>query len=474
MSTFANAVSNRSARTANGMKARATSANACVDLFYNIGASRGKDIIPAFVAAYAENRDLAVRIALWARDVRGGAGERKLFRDILNYVATQDVDLTSRIIKKVPVVGRFDDLLAITDPIVRGIGHELIRQALNAGNGLAAKWMPRKGAEAVELRSFLGMTPKQYRKTLVNLTKVVETQMCARDWDNINFSHVPSLASSRYKKAFARRTAEYGKYVEKLKSGDKSVKVNAAAVYPYDILKGVCTYGMLPYGVAEQGHIVAQWNALPDYVGDAAVLPIIDVSGSMGAPVQTGNGKRGTMTCMDVSISLGLYLAEKNKGKFKDLWMTFSSKPKLYQLRGDILQRVKQMDRSNWEMSTDLHAAMQLILDTATKGNVPQDEMPKTLLILSDMQFNSCARYDDSAIQMIRRKFGAAGYTMPNVVFWNLNAYDNSPVRHDESGVALVSGFSPAIAKSVLSSSLENFTPENIMLQTVMSERYNF
>ena len=474
MSTFVNAVKNQSARTENGMKALKSTANPLVDLYFNIGASRGKNIIPYFVAAYVENKDIATRIALWARDARGGSGERKIFRDIFQYLCDNDPALAARIVHKVPELGRWDDLLTAKGD-VRKSAFEFIREGLSNQNtaGLVAKWMPRKGEVAAELRAFLGMTPKQYRKTLVNLTKVVETQMCAKQWDEIDFNKVPSLAAARYKKAFNKHSVKFAEYVQKLVKGEDGVKVNAGAVYPYDVLKGVANYyHMSSYDATELGHIQAQWDALPNYVGDANILPLVDVSGSMTCPAG-GYGSKSGVTCLDVAVSLGLYLADKNKGKFKDTFLTFSENPELLHLKGNIIQKINQMVRSKWAMDTNLHKALDKILTVAKEGNVPQEEMPDMLLILSDMQFNQCTRHDDSAHEMIARKYQAAGYTMPKVVFWNLNAaYGNQPVKYDTSGVALVSGFSPALVKGL--ANVENFSPEAIMLDTIMNERYNY
>jgi len=209
MNTFASAVDNRIERTENGMKAFATSANACVDLFYNIGASRGKNIVPQFIAAYVENREVAMRIALWARDARKGAGERKIFRDILNYLENTNTNDAMALMYKTPELGRWDDLLCFTSEELKNEANNLIAVALSKGDQLCAKWMPRKGEQAVALRKYLEATPKEYRKLLVSLTNVVETQMCAKDWDNINFSHVPSLAAARYRNAFKRNTIKY-------------------------------------------------------------------------------------------------------------------------------------------------------------------------------------------------------------------------------------------------------------------------
>ena len=187
-----------------------------------------------------------------------------------------------------------------------------------------------------------------------------------------------------------------------------------------------------------------------------------------------GINSKSQTTCMEVAVSLGLYLADKNKGKFKDTFLTFSGRPQLLNLQGNILDKIKQMVSSDWQMNTDLVAAVQKILNVAVENNVPQEEMPAVLLILSDMQFDRCAQFDDSAMQMIARKYSEFGYTMPNIVFWNLNAADNVPAKFNEQGVALVSGFSPAIVKGVLAADLDNFTPEAIMLKTIMAERYDY
>ena len=470
MNAFVNAIANQEARTANGMKARKSTANACVDLFYKIGASRGKNITGEFTAAYVENSDVALRIAQWARDVRGGAGERQIFRDLLVHLEKTDPDAALALLKKVPEVGRWDDIFVFSTPALKTAAYTMLGDALRAQNGLAAKWTPRKGKIAAEVRAFFGMTPKQYRKSLVAMTTVVETQMCANDWDNINFSHVPSVAARNYKKAFGRHTPLFAEYVAKLVSGDKTVKVNANAIFPHDVLKGVITaYGPAKLDKTETDHVIAQWDALPNYVGDASIMPIVDVSGSMSCPA----GKNTGVTCMDVSISLGLYLADKNKGVFKDTFLTFSDKPELVTLKGNIVDKVAQMSKSDWDMSTNLHAAFTKILDVAVKGSAPQSDMPAMVLILSDMQFNQCVKNDDSAMEMIERKFEAAGYTCPKVVFWNLNASDNVPVKADKSGAALVSGFSPAIMASLLGADVEQFTPEGIMLKTVMVPRYD-
>ena len=462
--SFKNAVLNTpvEARTENGMKALESTLSASVDLFFKIGASRGKDITPDFERAIQEDSNLAVRILLWSRDARGGAGERQLFRDILVYLEKnhKTVLTKTKILERVPELGRWDDLLIFTDPDVKSIAYDLIHSALKRGDGLCAKWMPRKGPLANEMRNAFGWTPKFYRKRLVELTHVVEQAMCAKKWDTINFEHVPSLAMSRYMTAFHKNAAEaFLNYKNKLVKGE--AKINASAVYPYDIIKSLKAGGN--HEVCDK-----QWEALPDYMDGQNILPLVDVSGSMSSIVG------GTTSALDVAISLGLYTSDKNKGVFKDLFLTFTSAPKFQHLKGTLSQKLVQMSCAAWEMSTDLHAAFDEILRVAVKNAVKQEDMPSALLIMSDMQFNECISFDDSAYQMITRKYNDAGYTLPGVVFWNIKSHDNAPVKFDTRGTALVSGFSPAIMKSVLDADFSNMTPQGIMRATVESKRYDY
>jgi hypothetical protein len=185
----------------------------------------------------------------------------------------------------------------------------------------------------------------------------------------------------------------------------------------------------------------------------------------------------GAVQPIDVAISLGLYLSEKNTSDFKDMFLTFSDSPKLEVLKGTLSQRVAQLEKAHWQMNTNLHAAFEEILRVAVKGKVAQADMPEIVLVLSDMQFDSCTRFDDSAQEMIKRKYAEAGYEVPLIVFWNLSSYgkSNTPVRFDDKGVCHVSGFSPAIMKAVLSvKELEDFTPFRVMERTLLQERYDY
>lgn len=460
MTTLFQAINQESTTTENGMPTLQTSLNDCVDLFFKIGASRGKDIIPLFSKAFNSENEIATRIALWARDVRGGAGERKLFRDILSYLVTKDVDLARKVMVKVPELGRWDDLFVLFGTALERDALRLIADALKAGNGLCAKWMPRKSKEAGKIRAYLQLSPKAYRKLLVGLTNVVETKMCAKEWESIEFGKLPSLASARYQTAFLRNApVSYTAYKDALVKGE--AKINAGAVYPYDIVKTVKK--------GDQVVADAQWKALPDYLAGNTenLLCLVDVSDSMDCPV----GGTAGLSCMDAAISLGLYISERSKGIFKDQFITFHERPSMLKVYGSLSDRYHQMKNSPWGGSTNLESAFRLILDSAVKHKVAASEMPTTLIILSDMQFNVCDhRFSDNSYQMIDRMYEQAGYKRPSIVYWNLRDSHGVPVTFDQAGTALVSGFSPSIMESVLSG--KGIDPVTIMLQAVMKDRY--
>jgi hypothetical protein len=455
------------------MATNSTSLNACVDLFFNIGAMRGQDktrLIATFSKAFNEDPKRAMKLLFWARDVRGGAGERQVFKDIITYLAENHDLVLKPNLHLIAEYGRWDDLLALVGTYLEKDAFTLISDAIIAENGLCAKWMPRKGAVAEKLRKFTGMSPKQYRKSLVGLTNVVETKMCAKDWDSIEFGKLPSVASARYQKAFGKNAYEsYSAYIASLIKGE--AKINAGAVYPYDVTKS------LTHGNAKVAN--EQWKALPNYLEGAKdmILPVVDVSGSMSSPA----GASKTVTCMDVAISLGLYISERNEGPFKDAFITFSSNPQLQVLSGTLSDRYAQMSNSDWGMSTNLEATFKLILDQATKHKLSQDEMPNKILILSDMEFNAATggggwrneggKWTPTAQQMIEKMYNDAGYKMPQIVYWNIQSRNGGvPVAFDTQGTALVSGFSPAIMTSLLGGDIES--PQQIMDKTILSERY--
>jgi hypothetical protein len=462
MNAFVNAIGTPNKTvTTNGMVAFDKTGSKLVDMFFNIGAARNNpNIVPQFMQAFAEDKLLATKMLFWARDVRGGAGERKVFRDILSKLAVTNPDLVKKNLPLVAKYGRWDDLLILKGDVLQS-AYRLIGTAIKSGNGLCGKWMPRKGPEAAALRSALGMSPKQYRKTLVGLTSVVETQMCAKTWDNIEFGHVPSIAAARYQKAFAKNAeVKYKEYRDALVTGE--AKINASSIFPHDVIKS------LQSGLVDVA--TAQWNALPNYLGDQKVLALVDVSGSMSCPA----GKNSNTTCLDVSLSLGLYVSDKLTGAFKDTFLTFSASPQLLTLKGSIAEKLGQLESSDdWEMNTNIELAFDAILKTAVKANAPQEDMPDVLLIMSDMQFDQCADWGDTMQTMMQRKYENAGYKVPTIVFWNLNgSHGNVPGTSVDKGVMMVSGFSPAILKAVLACDLTNVTPYSMMLEVLNGDRY--
>jgi hypothetical protein len=470
-------------QTTNGMGALTHSNSKLVDLFYKVGASRGKDLTADFAAAYAQNPELAARLALWSRDVRGGAGERQHFRNFMLFLEKTNVDLLVQMLPLVPVVGRFDDLFVFTTDKAFDAAAIVWFSAVAEGNKLAGKWAPRKGPVADRLAKLFDLTPKLYRKLIVRCSNTVEQLMCANKWDDINFSHVPSLAAKLYAKAFAKRTPMYAQYKEALKKGE--AKVNASAVYPHQVVEFL-------KGSADPTVPQAMWNALPNYVGDASILPMVDVSGSMSCPA----GGTST-TCLDVAVALGLYCSDKNSGAFKDVFLTFSAKPQILKLKGDLRTKHHQLSASEWGMNTNFEAAMLSVLEHARQNLVSQQDMPKILLVLSDMQFDAAntdssitrgalyssyyggvphapVKRNKTSMEVIRTQYELYGYEMPKIVYWNLNDKGNTPVTAGQHNASLVSGFSPALLKAVLSNKLESFTPENVMLEAIMSPRYYF
>lgn len=452
------------ARTANGALTNATSGSKVLDFFSICAASRGKDITGMFNAALSENRELTLRALLWLRDVRGGAGEREQFRKLFASLPVAD---QLRLYSVVPEVGRWDDLLTAVDLLqVRSF---ILFALMEQGNGLAAKWMPRQGAVASKLRKTADLPAKDWRKLLVGLSNTVEQKMSAGKWDEINFAHVPSCASNLYRKAFGKHEAErYQEYLTAVEKG--KAKINAGAIFPHTLVEAVMK------GDSRTPEL--QWKALPDYIGDspARFLPVVDVSGSM----ESAN-------VLQHAVALGIYLAERNKSVFKDHIVSFSGDPHFHDISASTLaDKVRKVCHSGEDMSTNIQGVFDVLLSRAKQLKLSQNDMPTHLLILSDMEFNSVGGWnkyggygyrfekggDRTNYRAIVQKFKAAGYELPTLVFWNLDARaGNSPVTTDDFGTVMVSGFSPAIMKTVLSAKV--VSPYDVMVETLMNPRYD-
>jgi hypothetical protein len=465
MSALFAAVNTKMGKTENGAAAHTSTLNACLDLFSQAGASRGKDITSAFAKAKAEDLKLATQILFWLRDVRGGAGERQLFRDNVLSITTKENAL--QVVRKTVEVGRWDDLQVFLGTQYEDLVVSVTADALLTENALTAKWTPRSGAMFNLLRKKMELTPKELRKMLVRLSNTVEQLMSAGKWNEIDFSKLPSVASSRYMTAFHRNDSDrYEAYKNALVKGE--AKINAGAVYPYDITKNIkrerFNSGSTTVQVAEQ-----QWKALPDYMegNTLKVLPVIDVSSSMDCPA----GGSKSVTCMDVAVGLGMYIAERNGSFFKDQFITFHEKPEMYKMEGRLSDRMRAVYSAKWGGNTDLKATFDLILNAAVKHRLSADDMPTDIIILSDMQFDRADRKGNKTLfEVIRKQYEKAGYQMPRLVFWDLRAVGNYTVQQHETGTSLVSGFSPSLLKSILGG--VNQTPYDTMLDTVNVERY--
>jgi hypothetical protein len=462
--SFAAAVTNTRplGQTANGMPVYTTSDNPVLDLFSIIGSSRGKNIEAVFLKSLEADPRLTIKTLFYARDVREGLGERQVFRQLLQTVERADPELAIRLVTLVPEYGRWDDLLCFQTPTVQKVAAATFAQSIQFGNALACKWAPRQGSWANLIRKSMGLkTPKKYRQLVVASSQTVEQLMCAKNWAEINYEHVPSVAAARYQKSFLRQDPiRYTEFKTQVKQGTATVK--SQVLYPYDVLRS------LKHGDAEMAQ--EQWNSLSNFLGDEKILPMVDTSGSMG--VSVGGNTSSRLTCMDVAVSLGLYIADKQQGAFQNLFLTFSGETVIQELSGDLKEKYNQLRVAHWGTNTNLERAFREILRVAVMNDVQQSEMPSTLLILSDLEFDGASDGNTLAWDMVRDAFARHNYSLPKIVWWNLNARPgNSPVRQHTSGAALVSGFSTTALKSILR--CENMSPLKVMLEALEQPRYN-
>lgn len=449
--------------TENWMPTHSTSLDRCVDFFSSVGSARNwsdEEIEAAFVRAVEQESLIAMKILFWARDVRGGAGERRVFRVITKYMENNPNyrDILYKNVQLIPEYGRWDDVFDLVGIEI----FEMIREGLDSGNGLLAKWLPRKGSFANTVRKYLGLTPKAYRKLIVGLSSTVEQYMCAKEWAAITYESVPSVAMNKYRKAFKRNDTErFESFIEAVISGETSVK--AGTLFPYQL------YQAFKRG-EDAKSIEAQWMNLPNYMEDNPhmMLPMCDTSGSMTCMY----GAKTSLVPMDISVSLGIYISERNEGPFKDAFLTFSNKPQIQYLKGSFTARCKQLEKAHWDMNTNLEAAFRLLLSTANRESISKDQMPSIILIISDMQFDQCVHdSSNTALEMIKSKYVQSGYDFPRVIFWNINArVGQMPVSYKDENTGIVSGCSPAILTSILSG--ENLTPRDLMLRTINVPRY--
>ena len=464
-----------------------TTGKSLLDLNFAVATLRRateEDIVRRFTKVYFEDKQSALVWLFYARDIRGGLGERRLFRVIFDRLA-KNVDLPAeKLMALVSEYGRFDDLLCL----LRGKYHvnliEMIKEQLKSDlDGLAesrsisllAKWLPSINASNINTRenaktiaNELGMNLGEYRKTLSKLRKyldVTECKMSANEWDEIKYEAVPSRANLLYNKAFLRHDEERRlAFLESLKKGE--TKINASVLFPHDIVHSYMESG---YSIGKYDETLEQlWKALPDVPELENTIVVADGSGSMA--VSIGNS---SCSALSVANALAIYFAQHCKGEFHDKYITFSERPRLVDLsKGKNLKEKLQIALSHNEIAnTNIHAVFQLILTTAVKNKLTQEELPKNIVIISDMEFDYCAsNANERLFSQILKEYEKQGYKLPRLIFWNVNSRTGTiPVKENELGVALVSGFSVSIAKMVMSMELD---PYNCLLEILNSPRY--
>lgn len=477
------------AHTENGAVAFATTKSNMLDLFAQGGALRHRDddeVLRMFSMAFAEDALLATRAMFYFRDARGGQGERTTFRKQLAWMANAQPDVVRTNLALIPLYGRWDDLYTLFGTPLEGDVIQLFKAQLSEDvradhPSILAKWLKSENTSSKEsqrlgrkTRVGLGITSKEYRQMLTDLRKkinVVEQLISAGKWSEVNYQAVPSQANIKYNRAFFKHDTERRtKFLAALKKGE--VKINASVLFPYEIVSKV---GKLGREASPSDRTLYQglWDALPNYIGDKQenAIAVVDVSGSMnGLP-------------MDVAISIGMYLAEHNTcAPYHNKFITFSSTPEIVEITGsDICERVANMKRAQWDMNTNIHAVFRLILKVAQANNLSQEEIPHKLYIISDMEFdaattpggwgNGVSSVDEKLFQTIAREFQNVGYTMPHLVFWNVDARNAQfPMSMDERGFQMVSGCSPSIFASTMSG--QSITAYDLMVEVLNSERY--
>ena len=465
--------------TENGAVTPRSTGSECLDLFATIGALRTQscaEIENRFLRAFAENPDLAMKILFYARDIRGGLGERSVFRTILRWLAENEKASLTRNIPYIAEYGRWDDLLVLLDtPARREAETALHRQFLADMKALASdgqvsllgKWLPSVNASSAEtvqrarqLTHAFGMSEAQYRRALSALRaqiRIIENSLRERDY-TFDYAKQPSRAMFKYRRAFMRNDRiRYQAFMTRVKSGE--AVLHTGTLMPYEIVASA-------YSAREQDResLDITWKALEDFTDGEDALVVADGSGSMywgGSPQPAA-----------VAQSLAIYFAERSHGAFRNHFITFSMRPQLVEIRGrDIAEKVRYCRSFNECANTDLQAVFELILRTAVENRVPQRELPSTLYIVSDMEFDACARDASlSNFECAKALYRQHGYRLPRVVFWNVRSRtQQQPVRMNEQGVALVSGCTPRIFSQVMSGQMDPYTN---MMKVIGGERY--
>ena len=472
-------------RTENGAVALNSTSDARLDLFGVIGALRGADqarIERLFSEAYRADPLFATKIAFYARDIRGGLGERETFRTIMRYMAQMHPEALRPNLDLIGVYGRYDDLYCLIgtpleEEMWAAMKAQFEEDRRNLENGmtvsLLAKWIKTADASSAKTRELgiltarkLGYTVYEFKRIVRALRRrigVIETLMTEGRWNEIRYPEVPSRAMMIYRDAFRRHDGErYEQFVNRAVAGRE--KIHAGTLYPYDIVEKVAPR-LGNYFAASALNtdpaLEAQWRQLPDYVEPGTnALVIADTSGSMtGRPMAT-------------SVGLAVYFAERNRGAYHNLFMSFSGTSRIQVLRGETLaQKIDSINMNDWSGSTNLRAAFEHVLEIAIRNHVPQSEMPKSLIVISDMEIDYCGDRDWTFYERMEEMFRMNGYIIPNIIFWNVaSRHDIFHADRNRKGVQLASGQSAAVFRQVMQT--VGMNPVEAMEKIINSERY--
>lgn len=500
--TFMNAMKsqNNYKRTENGAVAKKSTMSKVYDLFALGGAYRSRsesDILLLFTEAYQENPVYAIKCLTYLRDIAEGQGERRFFRICLKWLGTYHPEVARRNMRTWIEDNfiRWDDLFVLFDTnnerdVMNLINDQLIadmhayQSSKNAPVSLCAKWMPSENTSSSDTRhkarkviQALGVTPRNYRKMLSMLREriqVVERLMSQNRWEEIDFSKLPSRAGLIYRNVFKSKGLIAEKY--KAFAQNSETKVNAKTLYPYDVVAAALKcmgngYGEPDLNDTERLMVNKYWDNLTDYFKGATLnaMVVCDTSGSM---TWSGNG---TVKPIDVAVSLALYTAERAKGPFAGNYISFSHNARLVETKGvDFCDKVARIVRSNLCENTNLQSVFDLVLNTAMQNNVRPEDMPQTLIVISDMEVDAAQGYvrgREDFMSTIRRQWAAKcgdWYEFPNLVYWNVNARNDTFLEDSKSGVTFVSGCSPVLYEQIL----KGVTAQQLMLDKLDSDRY--
>lgn len=444
-------------------------------------------------------------IAFNTRDCRGGKGERALGRKSFIWLFINKPLLFRKIIHLIPEYGRWDDLLhffprvlnlqnieyvrnnfcslieneehlitlqviqkQIVNIFVLKIKHDYTLMLKGKPCSIAAKWAPTEGDSLDKktgvyktLAKAMNIPPRTLRKVYLTplraYLKIVETYMCSGKWDEINYNKVPSCAMKRLKKSFEKHDKErFNEWKTSLNDNSTLTKVNAKQLFPHELIKEIRVKNNADE-VCEAQWKILEKECLKGNLIDS--IAVIDTSSSMFIQ---------DYLPFDVAIALGLIISSCD-GVFKNHVITFNTVPEFIEIKdGSLFNRWKQIYNIPWGGSTDILKTFEIILNKAKTFNVEPKDMPKTLWIISDMQFNSASKVTN--FEAIDNLYKLSGYIRPQIIFWNVvGSSTDFPVNSEENGTSLISGFSPSIMKAILSD--KEFTPFSILQETLNNNR---